>query len=245
MGLLDIFKRKKEKRSNPVDSSNAAALMFGGYKYRQGQALSLSAVYRCIDLITNTIAQMPCKVMQVDADGYKTEAKKHPTYSVLNKEANAVMSSYQFHKQLITSALIDGNGYALIRRNGNGDCIGLQWLPTEYVTPQVSNDLMTIKYNVVGVGLVESINIVHITSGYSENGWMGVSPLKMCSRVLSSSLSADKQAEAYYASGCNLAGILTCQGMLTEEKKLQNKQKWAECFENQQGAGIAILDGNM
>lgn len=246
MGFFDnIFRRNKKPETRSIDSSNAAALLFGNVKYKQGQAMTLSTVYRCIDLISNTIAQMPVEIYRVDNEGYKTLATDHITYNVLHREPNALMSAHQFTKQLVTSALTDGNGYAYIIRNGNGDCIGLQWIPSEYVTVQPSKDLMNISYQVVGKGVVESINMIHITSGYTPNGYLGVSPLIACSRIFKSSLAADKQAEKYYSSGCNLAGILTCNGMLTEEKKLQNKQKWYETFENQDGAGIAILDGNM
>lgn len=246
MGFFDtIFRKKTSQPETRSNESNAAALLFGNVNYKQGQAMTLSAVYRCIDLISNTIAQMPVDIYKIDNDGYKSLATNHITYNVLHREPNALMSAYQFTKQLVTSALTDGNGYAYIIRNGNGDCIGLQWIPSEYVTVQPSKDLMNISYQVVGKGNVESINMIHITSGYTPNGYLGVSPLSACSRIFKSSLAADKQAEKYYSSGCNLAGILTCNGMLTEEKKLQNKQKWYETFENQDGAGIAILDGNM
>lgn len=240
-----IFRGKKEEKRSLNNSSNAAALLFGGVKYNQGQAMTLSAVYRCIDLISNTIAQMPVEIYRVDDKGFKTIARDHITYNVIRREPNAMMSANHFLKQLVTSALTDGNGYAYIQRNGNGECIGLQWIPSEYVTVVPSKDLTSITYNVVGKGVVESVNMIHITSGYTPNGYLGESPLNACSRIFKSSLAADKQAEKYYSSGCNLAGILTCQGMLTEEKKLQNKQKWYETFENQEGAGIAILDGNM
>lgn len=211
---------KKPQKQEQRDISQADALLFNSINLSRDNLIKLSAVYRCIDLISNTIAQMPCKTYFVDSQGDKKLATNHTAYNVLFREANALMSANQFTKQLIYSALVYGNGYAIIRRNGNGDCISLQWLPSELVTPQLSSDLSSVTYGVSGMGNVESVNMIHLTSGFCPDGLIGVSPLRACRDVFENSLAADKQAKNYYSNGCNVGGILTVAGMLTDEKKL-------------------------
>lgn len=44
------------------------------------------------------------------------------------------MSRFTFMKTLITSVLLDGNGYALIERDDKGNATKLKLIPSELVT---------------------------------------------------------------------------------------------------------------
>ena len=78
----------------------------------------LSTVYRCVDLISDSIAVLPLKTYRIDGDGFKEEAKEHPAYYVLDMEPNEDMTRFVFFKTLMTSVLLTGNGYAYIERDG-------------------------------------------------------------------------------------------------------------------------------
>ena len=81
----------------------------------------LSAVYRYVDVISDSVAQLPLEPYYVDDEGFKTKFTKHPTYWLLNREPNDQMSRFTFIKTLVTSVLLTGNGYALINRDEKGD----------------------------------------------------------------------------------------------------------------------------
>jgi HK97 family phage portal protein len=119
---MGIFSKKKsapieEKRSSIFDS-----LMYSGSgSYTQNKALLLSAVYRCVDVISDAVAQLPLEPYLIDEQGYKSKFINHPTYNLLNYEPNSLMSRFTFIKTLVTSVLLKGNGYAYIEREKNGD----------------------------------------------------------------------------------------------------------------------------
>ena len=48
----------------------------------------LSTVYRCVDVISDALAQLPLEPYYINKDGYKEEFIKHPSYYLLNKEPN-------------------------------------------------------------------------------------------------------------------------------------------------------------
>jgi len=77
----------------------------------------LSAVYRCVDIISDSVAQLPLEPYFIDKDGYKEKYKNHPTYRLLNREPNAKMSRFTLIKTLIVSVLLKGNGYIYIKRD--------------------------------------------------------------------------------------------------------------------------------
>ncbi len=88
----------------------------------------LSTVYRCVDVISDSVAQLPLEPYYIDDAGYKSKYVKHPTYSLLNREPNERMSRFTFIKTLIVSVLLKGNGYAYIERDKEGNAIRLQFL---------------------------------------------------------------------------------------------------------------------
>lgn len=66
---MGFFSKKKkiEERSNPFDY-----LMYNSTgSYTESKALLLSTVYRCVEVISDSIAQLPLEPYKIDKDGYK------------------------------------------------------------------------------------------------------------------------------------------------------------------------------
>ena len=144
--------------------------------YSESKAMLLSAVYRCVDVISDSVAQLPLEPYYVDDEGFKTKFTKHPTYWLLNREPNDQMSRFTFIKTLVTSVLLTGNGYALINRDEKGDAKELIFLKSDSVSVTFKNGKKM--YNITGMNqLVEAINMIHILN-FSYDGITGLSTLK-------------------------------------------------------------------
>ena len=240
---LEITKAKQpvEERSNFFDS-----LMFnqnGGYT--TNKAMLLSTVYRCVDVISDSVAQLPLEPYFKDSNGYKEKFVKHPTYYLLNKEPNKKMSRFTFIKTLVVSTLLKGNGYAYIERDNKGDAIALHYIPSDYVTITESKD--GIKYSVVGIkGFVEPCNMIHILN-FSYDGITGISTLNHARLTLGLATDAESHAQGFFKGGANLAGILKVQSNLTTKQKVDLKTSWQTAFSPTTGTpnGVAVLEGNM
>ena len=61
----------------------------------------LSTVYRCVDLISDSVAVLPLKTYRLDNDGFKSEFKGHPAYQLLDLEPNENMTRFVFFKTLM------------------------------------------------------------------------------------------------------------------------------------------------
>ena len=241
LGNLEInWKKQTETRSTFFDS-----LMYnqaGGYT--TNKAMLLSTVYRCVDVISDSVAQLPLEPYFKDSAGYKEKYVKHPTYYLLNKEPNKKMSRFTFIKTLVVSTLLKGNGYAYIERDNKGDAIALHYLPNEYVTVTDSKD--GIKYSVVGRGNVEPCNMIHILN-FSYDGITGISTLNHARLTLGLASDAESHAQGFFKGGANLAGILKVQSNLTTKQKQDLKSSWQTAFSPVTGTpnGVAVLEGNM
>lgn len=119
MGLFNFWKKpepiKQDERSYTPYGLNSLVYNSNS-SYNNNKAMLLSTVYRCVDVIGDSVAQLPSEPYKIDEAGYKRKYLEHPTYYLLNREPNNQMSRFTFMKTLITSVLLSGNGYAYIER---------------------------------------------------------------------------------------------------------------------------------
>lgn len=241
LGNLEIsFKKKQQPEERGVFDS----LMYNSNgSYTTNKAMLLSTVYRCVDVISDSVAQLPLEPYFIDSSGYKEKHVTHPTYYLLNREPNKVMSRFTFIKTLIISVLLKGNGYAYIERDNKGNAIALHYLDPDFVT---IIDKPTLKYSVTGIGNVEPCNIIHILN-FSYDGMRGISTLQHARQTLGLAADSEGHASGFFKGGANLAGILKVQSNLTAKQKTDLKTSWQTAFNAQTGTpnGVAVLEGNM
>lgn len=242
------------RKASKVETSRVTAWSYTGGRQilaSRSKPMLLSTVYRCVDLISDSVAVLPLKTYELDSDGFKKEAKNHPAYYVLDMEPNEDMTRYVFFKTIMASVLLTGNGYAYIERDRNLNVSQLIYLPTSQVSIvwiQDKRGIMRKRYQVVGFKeLVEPRDMIHVLN-FSYDGVIGVSTLEHARQTLDISTSAEEHAAGFFKSGASVAGILTVEsGRLDKKQKDQIYQTWEERTNPVTGHpnGIAVLEGNM
>lgn len=243
------FGKKKQTEVVEERSSTFDYLMYNtGANYGTSKAMLLSTVYRCVEVISDSVAQLPLEPYKIDADGYRLKFTSHPSYRILNKEPNNRMTRFTFIKTLVVSTLLKGNGFAYIERDNKGNAIALHYIPSELVTiipPTTIGE--NVMYNVTGLSnSVESCNMIHILN-FSYDGITGISTLSHAKNTLGLAMDSESHASGFFKGGANLAGILTVQSTLTSKQKQDLKTSWQTAFSPTTGQpnGVAVLEGNM
>lgn len=212
------FGKKKQIQQPEERSGLVDYLMYNSTSsYSTNKSLLLSAVYRCVEVISDSVAQLPLEPYKIDTNGYKLKYTEHPTYNILNKEPNPRMSRFTFMKALMVSVLLKGNGYAYIERDVKGNAVALHFIPADLVTviaPKKLSD--NIKYSITGIGNVEACNMIHILN-FSYDGITGISTLAHAKNTLGLAVDSEAHAAGFFKGGANMAGILKLvSGTLTE-----------------------------
>lgn len=242
----NIEKRNKEVEERDTTTVNSPyifgdALTFSGLR-NQYSAMNISAVYRAVEIISDSIAMLPIKIRQLDADHYN-ELDSHSLNLVLKNAG--YLSKYTFIKLLIQSIMLRGNGFAYIERAGDGTVTGLRYLPSGDVQIHYNKEKKELYYtcNYVSKKRIEPINMIHLLKN-TYDGVNGVSTLTYATRSINLSNNTENSANNFFTSGCNLAGILTVQGQLNDKQRDQIRSSWNQAYSNG-GAGLAVLQGNM
>lgn len=239
-------KRKQPEIKEERGSFSDYLLYNSSTAYSTDKSMLLSAVYRCVEVISDSVAQLPLEPYIMDSNGYKMKFTNHPTYKLLNKEPNSRMSRFTFIKTLIVSTLLRGNGYAYIERDNSGNAVGLHLIPSELVTINRPKNLREpITYSIAGLGTIESKDMIHILN-FSYDGIIGISTLQHARHSLGLAMDSDSHAAGFFKGGANIAGVLKSDGHLSPDQKQQIKQAWQMAFNPSYGTpnGVAVLEGN-
>lgn len=240
---LEIRKASRQELNGATSSGFTR-----GFSLRSREnAMLLSTVYRCVDVISDSVAQLPLETFSIDSEGFKRPFIDHPVYSLMNEEPNENMTRFTFFKTMVASMLLKGNAYAYIERDIHGNAVQLIYLHTHQVNIVWTTNASGIKrkrYQVVGFkDLVEPKDMIHILN-FSYDGIIGVSTLAHARQTLGLATDSEEKASGFLKGGGGVSGILTIEGTrLSKEQKDQNYKEWNDRIVNNPG-GIVILEQN-
>lgn len=241
MALFDFLRKKQTPiiNNSQEERSLAVALGFNGTtNFVTTQSMRLSAVYAATNMISNSVALLPMKI--VTEEGGRKKEIQHPLTKVLNLKPNTKYNHFNFFKLLIEATILKGNGYALIERDENLNVKYLHLLDPDFVTPMIQGD-GNVKYLVNGLDYaVDAINMIHLYT-HLDNTYRGISTIKYADMALHGAHAAEKHSENFFKSGAGLMGVLKSQAPMTNEQKRQAAESWRMSITNTQGGGVAIL----
>lgn len=250
MKILGYEIRKASKREirEVVASGYTGNSLFLGSREN---AMLLSTVYRCVDVISDSVAQLPLETFSIDSEGFKRPFINHPIYSLMNDEPNEDMTRFTFFKTMVASILLRGNAYAYIERDFKGNTVQLIYLQDHQVSIEWILDTDGVKrkrYRIVGFKeLVEPKDMIHFLN-FSYDGIIGVSTLTHARQSLGIATDSEAHAAKFFKGGANMAGIMTIEGTrVNTDQKQQNYDEWSKRTDPITGNsnGIVILEGNM
>lgn len=236
--IFDYFRRKKERRALEIDKLMEAV------GKQDVKPMSLSTVYRCVAVISESVAMLPIVLYEVSGEAMrKLTALDHPLVSVLNSAPDSRMTRYTFLQAIVRSMLLRGNGFAYIeRKRGAVSLIFLHPDDVEMIKKKGDNGQPYLVYKVKGFErLLDASEVLHFIN-LSDNGLVGESVLEHARRSLNIAGNAEGQAENYYNGDGMPSGILSIASRMTAEQKEANYKAWKDRMTNNPG-GVMILEG--
>jgi len=178
-------------------------------------SLKLSTVWRCVRLLSESVACMPFKLHWVDKK--LGVADKHPLYSIIHTQPNADMVACTFWEVMMTALTMRGNAYAEIVRAA-GQVIALVFIHPDTMQPRRRSD-GSIEYrwtDELGRGHVrDEMDVLHVP-GFTLNGLVGVSPITYASEVFGNAMAAARASGAVFKHGLIGGGTFETENVVKE-----------------------------
>ncbi|MEN7549310.1 phage portal protein [Rapidithrix thailandica] len=197
-----------------------------GVRVNSDATLSYAAAWRCINLLSQDLAKLPFNMYKRSKQGKKI-AFYHPAHYLMKSKPNGWMTPYVFRQTLTRHALLKGNGYARIIRNGAAQPTQLKLIANpDYVQIKMVDDEIYYDVNEVlpdgklASYVLHADDMFHL-KGPSMNGIEGMSMITYHRETLGLGMAAKKTAERFYGRGSNFSGFIK----MPEGKKLDSTEQ--------------------
>lgn len=194
---------------------------FTGKSVSVQRALQLATVWACVRLISETLATLPCRFYQSNADGSRAAATSHNLYTILHDQPNADMTAVVFWEVVVASLLLQGNAFIEIVRTGR-TIIALNFLmPAQVIVRRYPSGALEYRYRDTYASasrLIAEADMMHIPA-FSTDGLLGLSPVIYGSNVFGTSIETDKASAETFRDAMRSPGIITMDAVLKKEQR--------------------------
>ena len=231
--ILDSLFAPSESRSlenpdTPITGQNLNEYLFDGdgIQVTNESAMTLSAVYACIYVLSSSLAQLPLHVMRKQGDKIEA-AKDHPAYWLLHDEPNAWQTSYKWRETSQGHVLGWGNGYTQVVRRGSGELRELV-MRRPWQTQLVKNGnrwLYAVADEEEGSRAIALEDMIHVRA-LGSDGRTGRSIVRQHAETIGLGLATQRYGKDFFAGGGRPTGIVTVKNQLQKDSWERLKAAW-------------------
>ena len=206
-------------------------------------AQSVSAVYACVQAISETTASLPLILFKRNGDD-RERATDHPLYRVLHDQANPEQTAIEAREYMQACVLLRGNAFARIVRGWDGQVRELWPLNPDNVTVQRTSSGLVYDYTKDGVlTRLLAHEVLHLRHRLGDDGVLGVSPITAARGVVELAQAENEHGRATFTNGAKMLGVLKFPGKLKPEQRTAIGASWASQHAGGGNAGrTAILE---
>lgn len=231
--LRNLWKRatfQLDSHGKLIELLGAAPPTASGVTVSEQGALQQMAVWRAVQLIAGTVADLPLEVFRDRPDGEREKLAP----SLFKGDPFPDMTWPEFMETQLVHLLLNGNAYALKVLNEAGTSV-VRLLPIEPGSVEVLRGKQTPlnpsgKRFKIGDGQQETLTpneVLHIP-GLSYDGLAGMSPVAAARESIGTALAAENVAARMFDSGLKMGGIIQAEVDLSDEQAQEVKERWRE-----------------
>ncbi len=233
----------------------AKALMsVGGAKSKAGihvspeTALRFIAVYACVKLLSESVAQLPCNLYRrKDNQGNREKATDHVLYDKLRHSPNGWQTAFDYHEYQQGGLGLRGNAYAFVERNSRGQVTEIIPMNPGRVNVKIGTDRRPV-YDLLDESEADvPFSKMHHIAAFKTNAYVGMSPIQAGRDGLGLALVTEEHASTVFSQGTQIKGALERDWKdgakpLGQSQVDELKKQWHELYGGVSNAGkIAVL----
>jgi HK97 family phage portal protein len=228
MSIMDWF-RGAERRSEPAAHVSSWDLLAGRVPFESGAGVpvsphlaeNLSAVFGCVQAISETVAVLPVSVYRSDGEDLRKAASSHPVTKLFARQPNDLQTPVEFLEMVTAHCLLRGNGYVEIIRDGRGAPVELRPLHPDWVGVMRLPGTRRLVYDVSepeshGTRRVLMEDMLHLRDR-SDDGFIGKSRLQRARETFGTAIATEEFAASTYKNGARVSGVLIHPDQIGDE----------------------------
>ena len=229
---MGLFRRSEEQEVREEAGTGVLPPHRNEIVYNQDTALSLGSVFRCLQIISTTLAQLPLSVKRGDEEVDSSLAKR-PDYNTATND---------FFGSTAVSLACSGNAYWFVSRNQAGEVKNLEVMDPKQVTITRDERLgAPMRYDYNG-RRVANKNIKHIRLMTFPQKLYGMGPLQAARSDIYYALQLREFGNAFLTNGGVPTGVLSSDQFINQDQADNYRAAWEKA---QDTRGLAVLGAGM
>lgn len=244
-----------------------------GIRVSEVKALEVGTIFACVNIISDGVASLPFGVYEQLLKEHRVsnrQARNHDLWNTLCNEPNEEMTSPVFLKVMMVHALLWGNAYVEIERDGankivnlwprnpaktrpirllrpatiEGDLLRAGTLLYETTDGYRGGDLATEEGTLLASGVRRVIlaeDMIHVP-GLSLDGRIGQSLTWTVRQAIGLALATEKYGAKFFGNGARPSGVLELPNRLDDEAIENLRRSWAEAHGGENQFKVAVLE---
>jgi len=214
------------------------------------ELIAFSAVYACTSIISGDIGKLPVQVFHVDMKSGARELQRRDYYAQLMREPNEYQTAADFMQLYVLSALLQGNGYAFVRRNARAEINEMHVLDPRTTRPYIEPESGAVFYRcgenlLAGLrpgAMVPERDIIHhrlpLLPAYPL---IGVTPIFAAAASSAVGLHILRNSQSFFGNSSRPSGVLTAPGKISKDTADRLKEDWDNNYTGQRYGKTAVL----
>ena len=187
-------------------------------------AMKISAVYRCVSILSGTVASLPIYPRKKAPAGHFEIDEANPLYPLLRWRASERMTTYELLESAVILYHMQGN-VLIFPKYKNFEVSELVLVTPGMWIYDTFTDKYTITDTINGInGTYDSWRLIHLRNKNLDGSKMGISTIQYAARILNISANADEQTLSNMKNGNKQKGFLTGGSAMDGMGKLQDTQ---------------------
>ena len=243
MAITDFFKNlfKKPEKRDFLSAMSAGRGSSAGISVSKSSALTFTAVWSAVRLLSESISILPINVYEREKNGDKSLAINNPSYNLVHNEPNNYMSSVTFFEKIMMDLCLSGNSFVRIVRNGGGTPEALLPLNAQDVKVKMS-DGQIFYHNNNSNNIYDDYDVLHF-KGVSQDGILGLSPITQNANAIGWGMALEEYGNKYFTNSAKLSGVLETDRALSEQAIERLKNSFSNTYNQLKNAqSTAILE---
>lgn len=213
-----------------------------GARVSSTTAMFNSVVFRCVDVISNSIGMLPWSIEDRATGATVTD---HPLSRVL-KRPNGWQTPSGFKKLMQRWVLTEDGGAVAVKVVSRGRVIGLMPVHPRRVSV-TQNDDLSLTYRVTrksgGTTIYSQDDVIHLRAD-TVDGVDSISPVRQAREAIGLSMQIENAAARLFRQGVMVGGVISVPGPLSKEKRAESEEVLRQFFAGADNAHKWLLMDN-
>ncbi|MGR4929041.1 phage portal protein [Bradyrhizobium sp. CAR08] len=220
---------------------DAFTVSSSGVSVTADSAMRCAPVNAAVNILSESTATLPCRLLRDDADDGETAAKEHPAFKLVNGFSNEWSSGAEIRRRVTQDAVLFGDGVALVTRAG-GHPAEILYAPRNVVVLEYKSDGEPV-YKIDGQAYGPR-DVIHLQVPNPSNPMQhrGLGLLQTGRDAIGLAILLERSASQLFKNNSRPGGVLSFKGNLNATAAGRIAQMWRSAHGGDKAGGVAVID---